>query len=196
MKKRERATHTVTFMHRAGHEPSNRNSLQDLVDKMDEYDAKNAGLTLDQWKSVAEYEQIGLAEDHQDRRFAERETLEEYRARQRASIEAGGLKKEYGFPQWLRDQYAKERPAEVVVEYLDLLTAGATAAGEALQEIIGKIYSRTGRGWVPGLPPAYREPFEMTFAEARKRLLEEIDRAGLGEFFREAEAQQRERANH
>ena len=46
MKQRKRATHTVTFMHRAGHEPSNRNSLQDLVDKIEEYEAKDAGLTL------------------------------------------------------------------------------------------------------------------------------------------------------
>jgi hypothetical protein len=188
MKQRERATHTVTFMHRGNHELGNGKSLSDLLDVMDEYEAKDAGLTLAEWESLPESEQIRFREDYLDRQYASgnNRALENYRTVRRALIEASELEKEFGFPQWLRDQYAKERPAEIVVEYLGLLTEGATADGEALQEILRKIDARTGRGFIGT---------ELPFAEARERLLEEIDRVGLGEFFREAEAQQRERAN-
>jgi hypothetical protein len=175
-------------MHRGNQELQTGKSLSDILDVMDEYDAKDAGLTLAEWESLPESEQIRLREDCEDRRFASdnRRTLENYRDVRRAVIEASELRKEFGFPQWLRDQYAKERPAEVVVEYLGLLTEGATADGEALQEILWKIDARTRRGFCGT---------ELPFAEARQRLLEEIERVGLGEFYREAEAQQQERAN-
>jgi hypothetical protein len=202
MKKREQATKTVVFMHRAGHEPSNRNSLQDLVDKLHEYEAKDAGLTLDEWKSLPESEQIRLREDCEDRKYAidNRMTLEEYRTRQRARIE-GQAFEEAGYPQWLRDQLAAENPVRVAVEYANLTGAGQVAVGKELKQIILQIKARIGMGQPPPGPPVgdfesywHRLPCETTFAEAKQLLLEEIERARLGEFYREAVSQQRERA--
>ena len=180
---------TTTSMSDPEFEKHRAQEMQCLLAALDEAQARNAGMDVAAWRALPEHEQIRLQEDFDDSQFAhenQRTTLEAYRADRRRLIEAGKLRPDCGFPQWLRDQYAAERPVGVIVEYLDLLTTGATAGGEALGVILLEIDRRTGRGFIgTGLP----------FAEAKSRLLEEIDRAGLTAYFREAEAQQRERAN-
>lgn len=155
--------------------------LRALVDQVE---ATNAGVPLEQWTALSKKDRIRLTEDSSDLAYAkdQRQTLEEYRTQKRVHIEAGHCREDYGFPQWLRDQYAKENPAKIAVEYLNLLMSGERAVGEDLKEIIRQIEARSLGGWGGA---------EMTFAEAKERLLEEIDRVGLGEFFREAETQRR-----
>jgi hypothetical protein len=149
----------------------------DLSSVIATIEARDAGLTVEEWQALPESEQIRLQEDRLDSIYARenhRTTLEAYRQQKRREIEAGELLPQYGFPQWLRDEYAQERPAETVVEYLNLLTEGATATGPALQEILKKIQARTASGFVGAA---------MTFPEAKQRLLAEIERVGLTELF-------------
>ncbi len=158
---------------------------QGISDAFDQYGARDAGVTVEAWRLLPKHEQIRLQEDSEDLRFANDKclTLEEYRAKKRQQFEAGAFREQFGCPQWLRDQYSKERPVELVVEALQLIADGETATGKRLLEIFRKIDARTGSGSVfscEPLPP---------FAEAKARLLAEIERVGLGELFREAEAQ-------
>jgi hypothetical protein len=154
-----------------------------LIDVLDTAEAGDAGLSLADWRALTECQRTKLWEDAQDRQYG---GLEAHRREQRRRIEAGGMREPYtGFPLWLRDQYAAERPVEVAVEYLALLTALETTTGPAQKEIIKKIAARTWRGWV----------IDRTVAEARALLLEEIDRAGLREYYDEAEAEQRKQAD-
>jgi hypothetical protein len=149
----------------------------DLASVIATIEARDAGLTVEEWQALPESEQIKLQEDYLDKTYAQDNyctTLEIYRRQMRKQIEAGELRPEYGLPQWLRDEYARERPAETVVEYLNLLTEGATATGPALQEILKKIQARTASGFVGAA---------MTFPEAKQRLLAEIERVGLTELF-------------
>jgi hypothetical protein len=151
-----------------------------LLAALEAAEARDAGIPIEQWRGLSEHERIRLTEEFEDRRFAGEQCLEDYRAQKRKRIENGELRKEYGFPQWLRDEYSRERPAEIVVEYLNLLREGATLSGEALQEILRKIDARTGAGFV-GL--------NLSFPEAKARLLEEIGRVGLADLFAVAVAE-------
>jgi hypothetical protein len=149
-----------------------------LIDTLDTAEAADSGLTLAEWRALTESQRVKLWEDSQD---SNREmTLTEFRREMRRRIEAGEMRDPYtGFPQWLRDQYAAERPVEVAIEYLSLLRALETTTGDALKEVIRKIAERTWRGWA----------IERTVEHARTLLLEEIDRVGLREIFNEARDQ-------
>jgi hypothetical protein len=153
-----------------------------LIDALDTAEARDAGLTLAEWRALSEPERTRLFEDAEDQKFAADcgMTLAEFRREKRGRIEAGGMREPYlGFPSWLRDQYAAERPVEIAVEYLSLLNALDITTGPAQKEVIKKIAERTWRGWA----------IERTVEEARTLLLEEIDRVGLREIFNEARDQ-------
>ena len=153
-----------------------------LIDVLDTAEARDAGLTLAEWRALSEPERTRLFEDAEDAKFAADSgmTLAEFRRERRRRIEAGGMREPYtGFPSWLRDMYAAECPVEIAVEFLSLLRALETATGPALKEILTKIAQRTWRGWA----------IERTVEEARTLLLEEIDRLGLREIFNEARDQ-------
>jgi hypothetical protein len=169
---------------------------QHLAEEMNRLDraleaseAEDAGLTITQWRGLSEHERITLREDSLDGKYARDQhlTLDEYRAKCRRQIEAGERSAEDGVPLWLRNIYAAEKPYAVVCKYLALLLEGETAHGERLKEIQKAIDARTGQGLVCG-SFAHFPPFE----ESAQRLRDEIERLGLGELFREAEAQQRE----
>jgi hypothetical protein len=170
-------------------EEQSRGNMQRLLMAADECDARDAGLTVSQWQNLSAHEQITLREDSQDGKYARDQhlTLDEYRAKCRRQIEAGERSAEDGVPLWLRNIYAAEKPYAVVCEYLALLLEGETAHGERQKEIQKAIDARTGQGLVCGCF-AHFPPFE----ESAQRLRDEIERLGLGELFREAEAQQRE----
>jgi hypothetical protein len=170
-------------------EEQSRLNMQRLFDVSDRIDADDAGLRIEHWRALEERERIKLWEHSQDSKYARDQhlTLNDYRAQWRGNFEAGNyFRPECGQPQWLRDAYARERPAEVAVEYLELITQGEIATGNRLLELIGKIDARTGRGFV-GMGDS--------FAAAKERLLAEIARAGLTDYFEEVQRQQRERAN-
>jgi hypothetical protein len=170
-------------------EQEQRERVAQVLVALETADARDAGLTLTEWQALTEAVRVKLWEDSQDAKFAADQgmTLADRRRQERIRREKGEeIPETYsGQPQWLRDQYARERPVAVAIEYLALLTKLETTTGTAQKEIIRKISQRTWRGWV----------IDRTVEEAGALLLEEIDRAGLREYFEEVKAQQAERAD-
>lgn len=154
-----------------------------LIDALDTANARDAGLTLAEWRALSECERVNAWENSEDSKFAADQglTLADYRRRERSRREKGEGNPEHysGFPQWLRDEFATERPVEVAIEYLSLLRALETTTGPAQKEVTKKIAARTWRGWAT----------ERTVEEARALLHEEVNRVGLREIFNEARDQ-------
>lgn len=153
-----------------------------LLRKLDEDEAADAGMPLDQWLALPEVERIQRWEHVEDRKFAGKTPLELYRLRKRAAFEAGELRN--GAPMWLRSEYAQEDPQKIANDLARLVFYGAGATGEILAQTIVAMECRTHRGWLgTGLG----------FAELRARVEEEVDRLGLREQFNEELAQFAER---
>jgi hypothetical protein len=150
--------------------PGSSGSLQALVQKMDEYDARDAGLSLEAWMALPEGERIRVLGKREDEKFAKNEgmTLVEYHAERRKVFESG--QSSYGPPQWLRDEYANENPEVLTAKYFEWLAAARTATGNGLKRLSCLVSAHTGRGFV--------DP-DWSFEEMRLRLESEIDRAGL-----------------
>ena len=148
----------------------------------EELEARDAGKSFAEWMALSENQKVKLWEDVEDKRLAEKnygQTVEEYRQQKRGRIERNEIPAEWrGFPMWLRDEYAKERPLEIAIEYVRLLSSLEITRGAAQEEIIAEIAQRVERGWV----------VDMTAEEAKTLLLAEIDRAGLTEVFGAAES--------
>lgn len=164
-------------------EPANNGGHFDaMMADPDEYNAAAADLDLTAWGALSGAEKIHLEEKHRDSRFAREQgmTLERYRASVRRRYERGEFREGFGQPQWLRDEYAAERPHEFVIEALDLIAEGMVSTGPRLVEVFRKINARTRTGLVYEREPL--PPFEM----AKTHLMEEIERVGLMEFFLEA----------
>ena len=154
------------------------------------------GFTDEEWLALPEVEQIRLDEDHQDgeRARSKHMTLEAYRASFRAWYEAGKSNPDYGQPQWLRDQYAQERPREIVAEYAELLARAATAEGAEFEDVACLIAARVHRGLVfrEAMFSNYWPP--VTYEGLKEDLLGEIKRVGLVSLFRKAARNHRDRA--
>jgi hypothetical protein len=154
-----------------------------LLESLEQREAHDAKMSVDEWRALPEIEQIRRWEEIEDRKFAGG-GLEAYRQQIRRRFEAGSFRPEYGQPMWLRTEYAREHPQKIANELAQLVFHGLTASGEILKHTIAAMECRTHRGWLgTGLG----------FAELKLRVEEEVDRLGLREQFNEALA--REAAN-